>query len=69
MRIKSSNILIFGLLLEGVGHIMVIQNGYWNDFVWLISIPSLIILITVYRHIKNKEIKNRVKRIKNYADI
>ncbi|MDH3277405.1 MAG: hypothetical protein OEM21_04810 [Nitrosopumilus sp.] len=68
MKIKSTNLLIFGLLVEGVAHVMIFQNGYWNDFIWMITIPSLVILFTVYQHMKNNEIKKKTRRIKRYSN-
>ncbi|HUU49108.1 MAG TPA: hypothetical protein VMW55_10065 [Nitrosopumilaceae archaeon] len=69
MNYKPSHVLIFGLLIAGVGHIMIIQNGYWDNSIWLISIPSVIIPVTIYYHMKNKEKRNKARRVKKYEDI
>lgn len=69
MELKPFNILVFGLLIIGVGHLMIIQNGHWDNSILLITLSSVVILITIYRHMKNNEKKNKARRIKKYADI
>jgi membrane protein implicated in regulation of membrane protease activity len=69
MYIKPLNVLIFGLLIIVVGHIMIIQNGYWENSILLITSSSIVILFAIYQRLKNNEKKNKVKRIKEYAEI
>ena len=69
MDVTPSNVLIFGLLIIGVAHIMIIQNGHWDHSILLITFSSVIILITVHRHMKINEKKNKVRRIKKNVNI
>ncbi len=68
MYLKSSNFLIFALLIGGVGHVMVIQNGYWNYAMWISVILSVTIPIVVYRHLKIDEQKKKIRRTEKYAE-
>jgi len=67
MDFKASNFLVFAVLLGGAGHVMVFQDGYWNDFMWMTAALSIIIPVLLYKYVKISE-KKRAKR-KQYADI
>ena len=69
MYVQPSRVLIFGLLLTGVGHVMIIQNGFWNNLILLITIPSVVIIVTLYQYLKNNEKRKKIRKIKNYSDI
>jgi len=69
VKFKATHVLYFGLLIVGVGHVMIIQNGFWHDSILMISISSLVILVTVYRYLENNEKKNKAKRTKKYEDL
>ena len=68
MYLKPSNFLIFALLLGGAGHVMIIQNGNWNDAMWISIVLSLFIPIAVYRYLKISEQKKKVRRSEEYAE-
>ncbi len=68
MYLKPSNILIFALLIGGVGHVMIIQNGYWNYAMWISVILSVIIPKVVYRYLKIDEQKKKIRQLKKYAE-
>jgi len=68
MYLKPSNVLIFALLIGGVGHVMIIQNGNWNDAMWISIVLSLFIPIAVYRYLKINEQKKKVRRSEEYAE-
>ena len=68
MYLKPSNFLMFALLIGGAGHVMIIQNGYWNDAMLIITILSVAIPIVIYRHLKIDEQKKKVRRTEKYAE-
>ncbi len=68
MYLKPSNVLIFALLIGGVGHVMIIQNGYWNDAMWISIVLSVAVPIAVYRYLKISGQKKKVRQSKKYAE-
>ena len=66
MDFDPKNILIFVMLLSGIAHIMLFQDGYWNNFMWISAALSVIIPIVAYKYLK---ISQRAKRKKAFADI
>lgn len=67
MNITASNVLIFAMLLGGVAHLMIFQNGYWNDMMWMTSIMSVGIPAILYRELKHP--KRRRRRAEKIAEI
>ena len=67
MNITAPNILIFAMLLGGVAHLMIFQNGYWSEAMWMTSIMSVAIPAILYREMKNP--KRRRRRAEKIAEI
>jgi hypothetical protein len=59
---------MFGVLLGGVAHVMIFQDGYWNNFMWISAALSVIVPVIIYKYLKINNQKNS-KRRKQYADI
>jgi hypothetical protein len=59
---------MFGMLLGGVAHVMIFQDGYWNNFMWISAALSVIVPVIIYKYLKIYKQKNS-KRRKQYADI
>ena len=68
MDFNPKNILMFGVLLGGVAHVMIFQDGYWNNFMWISAALSVIVPVIIYKYLKINNQKNS-KRRKQYADI
>ena len=68
MDFNPKNILIFAVLLGGVAHVMLFQDGYWNNFMWISAALTVIIPVMVYKYLKINQRKN-VRRRKLHADI
>jgi len=68
MYLKPSNVLIFALLIGGVAHVMIIQDGYWNDAMWISIVLSVTIPIALYRYLKISEQKKKVRPSQKYAE-
>ena len=68
MDFSSKNISIFTLLLGGIAHIMLFQDGYWNNYMWITAAMCIIMPLFLYKIFNNsKRIKE--KRRKAVADI
>jgi len=67
MNITTTNVLIFAMLIGGIAHLMIYQNGYWNDMMWMTSIMSVGIPAILYRNAKNPK-RNR-RRVEKILDI
>jgi len=68
MDFKPTNILVFVVLLGGAGHLMIFQNGYWNDLMWLSAILCVCIPVVLYRYMKSHK-KPKSRRSEKYAEI
>ena len=69
MDLHPKNILIFALLLGGVAHVMIFQDGYWNNMMWLSAILTFAIPLAIYRYTKIKVKTKNGRQVKHYADI
>jgi len=65
---KPSNILAFVVLLSAAAHVMIFQDGLWQDVMWLSAIVSVGIPLVLYRYMKIKESKKQ-RRSERYAEI
>ena len=65
---KPSNILAFVVLLSAAAHVMIFQNGLWQNVMWLSAIVSVGIPLVLYRNMKIKESK-KPRRSERYAEI
>ena len=66
MDSNPKNILIFAILLGGVAHIMLFQDGYWNNFMWISAALCVVTPIVVYKYLKISQKKTKRKAV---ADI
>ena len=66
--LQAKNILIFAVLLGGVAHLMIFQDGYWNNFMWISAAICVIVPIVLYKYLKINQ-KNQARRKKALADI
>jgi len=64
---NPKNIIIFAILLGGVAHVMLFQDGYWQDFMWISASLTVIIPALAYRYMKIS--KQKRKQRQTYADI
>jgi len=64
---NPKNIIIFAILLGGVAHVMLFQDGYWHDFMWISASLTIIVPVLAYRYMKIS--KQKRKQRKTYADI
>jgi len=69
LDLKPSNVLVFALLLGGAAHVMIVQDGYWNDVMWISIVLSVVIPVGVYRFMKTSEQKKKLRRVKKYAEL
>jgi len=60
--------LAFVVLLSAAAHVMLFQDGLWNDAMWLSAIISVGIPLVLYRHMKNKE-NRKSRRAEKYAEL
>ena len=68
MDFKPTNILIFVALLGGIGHVMMFQDGYWSNAMWLSAILTVAIPLVLYKYVKKHETrKSRLRQ--RYAEI
>ena len=65
---KPSNIMAFVVLLSGAAHVMIFQDGLWQDIMWLTAMVSVGIPLVMYRYMKIKESK-KARRREKYAEI
>jgi len=49
---KTSNVLIATIVLGSIVHLMIFQNGYWNDAFWMSAILIVGVPITIYKYLK-----------------
>ena len=68
LDLKPSNILAFVVLLSAAAHVMIFQDGLWQDVMWLSAIVSVGIPLVLYRYMKIKESK-KSRRSERYAEI
>ena len=52
LAFKPSNVVIGALLLGGIAHLMIFQNGYWSDILWMSVILNVGVPIAVYKCLK-----------------
>jgi hypothetical protein len=69
MKITALNALIFAMLLGGIAHLMLFQNGYWNDAMWMTSIMSVGIPAILYNNMKKQQSRKSRRRAEKYAEI
>jgi len=65
---KPSNIMAFVVLLSAAAHVMIFQDGLWQDVMWLTAMVSVGIPLVMYRYMKTKETK-KARRRERYAEI
>jgi DMSO/TMAO reductase YedYZ heme-binding membrane subunit len=68
MDFNPKNILVFAVLLGGIAHVMIFQDGYWNNFMWISAALCVIIPVTIYKYLKINQHKN-ARRRRLHADI
>ena len=51
------------MLIGGIAHLMIFENGYWSDMMWMTSIMSVGIPAILYRNAKNPK-RNRRRQEK-----
>ena len=68
MDFKPSNIMAFVALLSAAAHLMIFQDGMWQDMMWLTAMMSIGIPLAMYRYMKIKETK-KARRREKYAEI
>jgi len=68
MDFKPSNIMAFVVLLSAAAHVMIFQDGMWQDVMWLTAMMSIGIPLAMYRYFKIKETK-KARRREKYAEI
>jgi len=68
MDLKPTNVLIFAVLLAGAAHVMIFQNGYWHDMMYLTAIVSIGIPLVLYKNMKTRE-RRKARRAQRYAEI
>jgi len=49
---KTSNVLMGTIFLGSIAHLMIFQNGYWNDAFWMSAILTVGGPITIYKYLK-----------------
>jgi len=49
---KTSNVLIGTIFLGIIAHLMLFQNGYWNDAFWMSAILTVGVPLTIYKYLK-----------------
>lgn len=67
MNYNPKNIIIFAILLGVVAHVMLFQDGYWQNFMWISASLTVIIPVLAYKYMKISKQKRKQK--KTYADI
>ena len=68
MDLKPSNILAFIAVLGVAAHVMIFQDGLWQDMMWLTAMVSIGIPLVFYRYMKDKE-NRKSRRAEKYAEI
>ena len=51
------------ILLGGIVHLMIFQNGYWNDMFWLSAILTVGGPIVIHKYLNMGKRKKRVTRL------
>jgi len=60
--------MAFVVLLSAAAHVMIFQDGMWQDVMWLTAMMSIGIPLAMYRYFKIKETK-KARRREKYAEI
>ena len=67
---KTSDLLIGVVFLGGIAHLMIFQNGYWSDVLWLSVVLNVGIPIVIYKYLKISAQKKQSKRLsRKYMEI
>jgi len=67
---KTSDLLIGAVFLGGIVHLMIFQNGYWSDVLWLSVVLNVGIPIVIYKYLKISAQKKQSKRLsRKYMEI
>jgi len=51
------------ILLGGIAHLMIFQNGYWNDALWMSAILNVGIPIAIYKYLQQGKRMRRKTRL------
>jgi hypothetical protein len=51
------------ILLGGIAHLMIFQNGYWNDALWISAILTVGVPIAIYKYLQTGKRKKRSTRL------
>jgi DMSO/TMAO reductase YedYZ heme-binding membrane subunit len=68
LDITPKNVLVFAVLLGGVAHIILFQDGYWHPFMWFSAALTVVIPVITHEYMKVRTLKNK-RRKRVYADI
>ena len=68
MEYDPKKVLTFVLLIAGVIHVILFQNGFWNNLMWISAALSIIVPIFAYRKLTRSR-KWKLQQAKKVPDI